>query len=153
MRADSMISTPCSVISPTALQTLDVPMSNPTMMLCFFAIPVLPNFLSLLRQAPQPRYHLILETHIQGAKPLLFSPPQCHHPIQMLKLPFPVAPPHVNGHRMSDRVDHQTIRRIKVNLGQSVRILCHQIAQSQGILYSSPYGGIGRSEFFGPNAG
>src|ERR671910_2920445 len=39
-----MISTPCSVISPTALQTFDVPMSNPTMMLCFFAIPVLPNF-------------------------------------------------------------------------------------------------------------
>src|ERR687896_1974954 len=146
-----MISTPCSVISPTAAQTLDVPMSNPTMMLCFFAIAVLPDLASLLRQAPQASHHLIVKTYIQGAKSFLFSFPQCQYPIDTLQLSFPVAPTHVNWHRMRDRIDDQSIRRIEVNLGESVRILSHEIAKSQRVLDSSPHGWVRGSELLGPD--
>src|SRR5687767_3587202 len=110
-----IISKPRSVISPTAVQILDVPMSNPTMMLCFLAMTLLPILCFLLRHPTQAGHHLILETYIQGAESFLFSFPQCQYAIQPLQLPFPVAPAHVNRHRMSDRVEDQSVRCIEMN--------------------------------------
>src|SRR5918995_1692112 len=68
----------------------------------------------LRRQPPQAGHHLILETYIQGAESFLSSFPQCQYAIQPLQLSFPVSPAHVNRHRMSDRVDDQSVRRIEM---------------------------------------
>src|ERR1700741_1571503 len=97
-----MISTPSSLISPTTVQTFEVPISRPATMLCFLAI------VSVLNLPPSPkivlraqsRHNLIAKAHIERSEPLLVPLPQCKHAVHALDFVLPVAPAHAQRDRL-----------------------------------------------------
>src|SRR5205823_6063693 len=73
--------------------------------------------------------------------------------IQTYQFVIPIPPAHVKRDRIRRRVKNQAIRSIEMNLRKRVRILGHQLAQSDGILNSPAAGRSRAAELLGPKTG